>query len=75
MTEPGFLGDVTFGKGLVQTIFPLNDNTGLALTTQHYYTPSGRLIQRELFATFRFWITITAGEQMRRTRQTSSKPT
>jgi carboxyl-terminal processing protease len=40
------LGDVTFGKGLVQTIFPLNDNTGLALTTQHYYTPSGRLIQR-----------------------------
>ena len=40
------LGDVTFGKGLVQTVYPLNDNTGLALTTQHYYTPSGRLIQR-----------------------------
>jgi carboxyl-terminal processing protease len=41
------LGDVTFGKGLVQTVYPLNDNTGLALTTQHYYTPSGRLIQRD----------------------------
>ncbi len=40
------LGDVTFGKGLVQTVYPLPDNTGLALTTQHYYTPSGRLIQR-----------------------------
>jgi len=31
----------------VQTVFPLNDNTGLALTTAHYYTPSGRLIQRD----------------------------
>lgn len=40
-------GDATFGKGLVQTVFPLSDNTGLALTTQHYYTPSGRLIQRD----------------------------
>ncbi len=41
------LGDTTFGKGLVQTVFPLSDNTGLALTTQHYFTPSGRLIQRD----------------------------
>jgi carboxyl-terminal processing protease len=40
------LGDTTFGKGLVQTVYQLADNTGLALTTQHYYTPSGRLIQR-----------------------------
>jgi len=40
------LGDTTFGKGLVQTVYPLSDSTGLALTTQHYYTPSGRLIQR-----------------------------
>ncbi len=41
------LGATTFGKGLVQTVYPLSDNTGLALTTQHYYTPSGRLIQRD----------------------------
>ena len=41
------LGEPTFGKGLVQTVFPLNDNTGLLLTTSHYYTPSGRLIQRD----------------------------
>jgi carboxyl-terminal processing protease len=40
------LGETTFGKGLVQTIFQLSDNTGLLLTTYHYYTPSGRLIQR-----------------------------
>src|SRR6195952_2088781 len=40
------VGETTFGKGLVQTVFPISDNTGLALTTFHYYTPSGRLIQR-----------------------------
>jgi len=41
------LGENTFGKGLVQTIMPLQDNTGLTLTTARYYTPSGRLIQRD----------------------------
>jgi carboxyl-terminal processing protease len=41
------LGDTTFGKGLVQTVYPLSENTGLALTTAKYYTPSNRLIQRE----------------------------
>lgn len=41
------LGEVTFGKGLVQTVYPLSENTGLALTTAKYYTPSGRLIQRD----------------------------
>ena len=41
------LGDNTFGKGLVQTVYPLQENTGLALTTARYYTPSGRLIQRD----------------------------
>ena len=40
-------GETTFGKGLVQTVYPLSDNTGLALTTAKYYTPSGRLIQRD----------------------------
>ncbi len=41
------VGETTFGKGLVQTVFQLSENTGLALTTAHYYTPSGRLIQRD----------------------------
>ncbi|HSW51231.1 MAG TPA: S41 family peptidase, partial [Bryobacteraceae bacterium] len=41
------MGDNTFGKGLVQTVYPLSENTGLALTTAKYYTPSDRLIQRD----------------------------
>ena len=40
-------GESTFGKGLVQTVYRLSENTGLALTTAKYYTPSGRLIQRD----------------------------
>jgi carboxyl-terminal processing protease len=41
------VGETTFGKGLVQTVYPLSENTGLALTTAKYYTPSNRLIQRD----------------------------
>lgn len=41
------MGETSFGKGLVQTVFPLSEHTGLALTTARYYTPSGRLIQRD----------------------------
>jgi carboxyl-terminal processing protease len=41
------VGETTFGKGLVQTVTPLSEDTGLALTTARYYTPSGRLIQRD----------------------------
>ncbi len=41
------MGEPSFGKGLVQTVFPLSEHTGLALTTARYYTPSGRLIQRD----------------------------
>jgi len=40
------LGETTWGKGLVQTVFTVRD-TGLALTTARYYTPSGRCIQRD----------------------------
>ena len=40
------VGETTFGKGLVQTVFQISEDTGLALTTYHYFTPSGRLIQR-----------------------------
>ncbi|MBI5604957.1 MAG: S41 family peptidase [Deltaproteobacteria bacterium] len=39
------LGAPTFGKGSVQTIIPLDDNSGIKLTTARYYTPSGRSIQ------------------------------
>lgn len=40
------VGNSTFGKGLVQTVYTLSQESGLALTTARYYTPSGRLIQR-----------------------------
>jgi carboxyl-terminal processing protease len=42
------IGVPTFGKGLVQSVMPLSENTGLALTTALYYTPSGRSIQKPL---------------------------
>ncbi len=41
------VGETTFGKGLVQRVIPLRDGGALALTTAKYYTPSGRLIQRD----------------------------
>jgi carboxyl-terminal processing protease len=41
------LGENTFGKGLVQAQFPLSEGGALLLTIAHYYTPSGRLIQRD----------------------------
>ncbi|MBI4804178.1 MAG: S41 family peptidase [Desulfovibrio sp.] len=41
------VGDKTFGKGSVQTVIPLNDGSGIKLTTALYYTPSGRSIQAE----------------------------
>ena len=44
------LGQPSFGKGLVQSVFPMSEGTGLALTTALYYTPSGRSIQKPLDA-------------------------
>ena len=41
------VGETSFGKGLVQSVYPLRKRAGLALTTQKWHTPSGRLIQRD----------------------------
>jgi carboxyl-terminal processing protease len=41
------VGELTWGKGLVQSIYTLSEDCGLALTTARYYTPSGRQIQRD----------------------------
>ncbi len=51
------VGETSFGKALVQTIYPLERNRGLALTTGKYYTPSDRLIQRNYSESFYdyFW--------------------
>ena len=42
------VGEQSFGKGLVQSVLPLSQGTGVALTTAFYYTPDGRSIQRSL---------------------------
>jgi carboxyl-terminal processing protease len=42
------LGESTYGKGLVQQVYPLSSHAGMALTTAFYYTPSGRSIQKPL---------------------------
>lgn len=47
------VGETSFGKGVVQTIFPLRDSA-LALTTAKYYTPSGRCIQRDFDSFFAY---------------------
>jgi len=41
------VGNPTFGKGLVQQVYPLSDNTALKLTTAKWYVPSGRCIQKD----------------------------
>ena len=42
------IGEPSYGKGIVQSVFTLSHGTGLALTTAFYYTPSGRSIQKHL---------------------------
>jgi carboxyl-terminal processing protease len=42
------VGESSYGKGIVQNVFTLSQNTGLALTVAFYYTPSGRSIQKPL---------------------------
>ncbi|MCS7312072.1 MAG: S41 family peptidase [Acidobacteria bacterium] len=48
------VGETTWGKGLVQTLYPLSFNTAVAITTARYYTPSGRLIQRSYASFFEY---------------------
>jgi carboxyl-terminal processing protease len=49
------VGTPTWGKGLVQTLYNLPYGAGLALTTAKYYTPSGRLIQRDYHSYFDYY--------------------
>lgn len=42
------VGEASFGKGVIETVTPLSEKTGLALTTAQYFTPSGRSLQRPL---------------------------
>ena len=57
------VGETTFGKALVQSIYRVSQGAGLALTTARYYTPSGRLIQRPWDGTFDEYLTYSLREQ------------
>ena len=57
------VGETTFGKALVQSVYRISGGAGLALTTAHYYTPSGRLIQRPWDATFDEYLSYTMRDQ------------
>jgi carboxyl-terminal processing protease len=57
------VGETTFGKALVQSVYRISEGAGLALTTGRYYTPSGRLIQRPWDGAFDEYLTYTLREQ------------
>jgi carboxyl-terminal processing protease len=57
------VGETTFGKALVQSVYRITAGAGLALTTAHYYTPSGRLIQRPWDATFDEYLSYSLKDQ------------
>jgi carboxyl-terminal processing protease len=57
------VGETTFGKALVQSVFRISGGAGAAITTARYYTPSGRLIQRPWDSTFDEYLTYRLREQ------------
>ena len=57
------VGETTFGKALVQSVYQISEGAGLALTTGRYYTPSGRMIQRPWDGSFDEYLTYTLREQ------------
>ncbi len=67
------VGETTFGKALVQSVYRISMNAGLALTTGRYFTPSGRLIQRPWDHAFDEYLTYTLRDQPEgeRPRQTA----
>ena len=57
------VGETTFGKALVQSVYKVSQNAGAAITTARYFTPSGRMIQRPWDASFDEYITYRYREQ------------
>lgn len=66
------VGQTSFGKGLVQSIIPLDYGGGLTLTSAKYYTPSGRLIQRD-YSDTSFYDYYTHGGSKRLDEKTDAK--
>ena len=57
------IGETTFGKALVQSVYRISEGAGLALTTGRYFTPSGRMIQRPWDNAFDEYLTYTLRDQ------------
>jgi carboxyl-terminal processing protease len=57
------VGETTFGKALVQSVYRVSQGAGLALTTARYFTPSGRMIQRPWDGSFDEYLTYTLKDQ------------
>ena len=57
------VGETTFGKALVQSVYPISEGAGVAVTTGRYYTPRGRLIQRPWDGSFDEYLTYTLRDQ------------
>jgi len=57
------VGETTFGKALVQSVYPISNGAGLALTTGRYFTPSGRMIQRPWDGAFDEYLTYLQRDQ------------
>jgi len=57
------VGETTFGKALVQSVYRLSQGAGAAITTARYYTPSGRMIQRPWDGTFDEYLTYIYRDQ------------
>jgi carboxyl-terminal processing protease len=57
------VGETKFGKALVQSVYPISNSAGLALTTGRYFTPSGRLIQRPWDGSFDEYMTYSLRDQ------------
>jgi carboxyl-terminal processing protease len=60
------VGETTFGKALVQSVYRVSQGAGLALTTARYFTPSGRMIQRPWDGSFDEYLTYTLKDQPER---------
>ncbi len=67
------VGQTSFGKGLVQSIIPLEGGAGLTLTSAKYFTPSGRLIQRD-YSNGGYYNYLYRGGTLRDNKDDQSKP-
>jgi carboxyl-terminal processing protease len=67
------VGETTFGKALVQSVYKISEGAGLALTTGRYFTPSGRMIQRPWDNAFDEYLTYTLRDQKEQREHTATQ--